>query len=115
MAQLTQRCSTIFISIGDKTLVYHSVDEIPSRLRERLVETTQGANSATILIADRDGREQILHAVRRTTSLDRSSTKPTHLGAIWSRGWPRLTWNGLGRFLVLGGLGYILYLLISVR
>ncbi|MEI9974556.1 MAG: hypothetical protein WDO73_22430 [Ignavibacteriota bacterium] len=45
--------------------VYRSVDEVPARLRSRLLKTTNGANSATILIADRKGRKEIDKAMRR--------------------------------------------------
>jgi hypothetical protein len=41
------------------------VDEVPARLRQRLLKTTNGANSATILIADRKGRKEIDKAMRK--------------------------------------------------
>jgi hypothetical protein len=41
------------------------VDEVPARLRNRLLKTTNGANSATILIADRKGRKEIDKAMRK--------------------------------------------------
>jgi hypothetical protein len=115
MGRLTQRCSTIYISIGDKTRVYHSVDEIPVRLRERLIETTQGVNSATILIADKDGREQILNAVQKRESIHGGRVGNAISGVFGKWDLPQLTWSGLGRMLVLGGLGYILWLLIALR
>jgi hypothetical protein len=40
------------------------VDEVPVRLRTRLLKSTNGANSATILIADRRGRKKIARAMR---------------------------------------------------
>jgi hypothetical protein len=45
--------------MGDKTRVFRSPDEIPNSLRRRLMNSTRGMNSATILIADRGGREEI--------------------------------------------------------
>jgi hypothetical protein len=45
-------------------MVYRSVDEVPVRLRTKLLKSTNGANSATILIADRRGRKQIAKAMR---------------------------------------------------
>jgi hypothetical protein len=112
---MTQRCSTIFISIGDETKVYHSVEEIPLRLRERLIESTQGVNSATILIADKDGREQILKAVHKSESIHGNRHRNAISGVVGKWDLPQLTWHGLGRMLVLGGLGYILWLLITLR
>ena len=115
MDRLRQKCSTIFISIGDETHVFHSVDEIPPNLRERLIETTHGMNSATILIADKGGREELLRAVRieQPGRYTRLAAALKGQGAQGSR--IVLTWAGLGRLLVLGSLGYILWFLISVR
>ena len=63
MHRVTVKTSTIFISKGGRTRVYHSVNEVPQRLRRELEESTNGFNSATILIADRRGREEILRAL----------------------------------------------------
>src|ERR1700704_4257059 len=56
--------STVLISTGGADLVYRSVDEVPTRLRTKLLKSTNGANSATILIADRRGRREIAKAMR---------------------------------------------------
>ena len=56
--------STVLISIGGADLVYRSVNEVPARLRTRLIKSTNGSNSATILIADRLGRKEIAKAMR---------------------------------------------------
>src|SRR5580658_8131589 len=63
MQRVTVKTSTIFIAKGGKTQVYHSVNEVPPRLRKELEESTNSFNSATILIADRRGREEILRAL----------------------------------------------------
>jgi len=57
--------STVLISTEGADRVYRSVDEVPARLRSRLLKTTNGANSATILIADRKGRKEIDKAMRK--------------------------------------------------
>ena len=44
--------------------MYRSVEEVPARLRSRLVKSTNGSNSATILIADRRGRQEIARTMR---------------------------------------------------
>jgi len=49
-------------------MVYRSVDEVPVRLRSKLLKSTNGANSATILIADRRGRKQISRVMRSLPS-----------------------------------------------
>ena len=64
MHRVTVKTSTIFIAKGGRTRVYRSVTEIPQRLRKELEESTNGFNSATILIADRRGRKEILRALQ---------------------------------------------------
>jgi len=64
MTTHTIRKSTIFISQGVKTEVYGSIDEVPAEQRRQLLECTTGVNSATIVIADRAGREQIVRALK---------------------------------------------------
>jgi hypothetical protein len=65
MAVMTARSSTIFISAGtDATRVYRSVEEVPSGLRRRLKDSTNGTNAATILIADKRGREELVRALQ---------------------------------------------------
>ena len=56
--------STVLISTFGADLVFRSVDEVPARLRTRLLKSTNGSNSATILIADRRGRKEIAKAMR---------------------------------------------------
>lgn len=57
--------STVLISAGGADLVYRSVEEVPARLRTQLLKSTNGANSATILIADQRGRKEIAKAMRK--------------------------------------------------
>lgn len=64
MALLTARSSTIFIATGDRTRVFHSVEEVPPALRQRLQESTRSLNAATILIADKRGREELVRALQ---------------------------------------------------
>jgi hypothetical protein len=56
--------STVMISSGGRDLVYRSVEEVPVRLRTKLLKFTNGRNSATILIADRRGRREVAKAMR---------------------------------------------------
>jgi hypothetical protein len=64
MEKLTAKSSTIFIATNDETRVYRSVGEVPAHLRRRLEESTTGSNSATILIADKRGREELVRALQ---------------------------------------------------
>ena len=77
MHRFTLKTSTIFIAKGRKTRVYRSVNEVPRRLRQELEESTNGFNSATILIADRRGREEIVRALHGLPSALRSRLAPS--------------------------------------
>ncbi len=72
MATLTARSATIFIASGESTHVYRSVEDVPLDLRRKLIETTQSVNSATILIADKRGREELVRALQGKRSDIRS-------------------------------------------
>lgn len=56
--------SIVLIHSGGTEGVYRSVEEVPPPLRTRLFQSTNGANSATLLIADRRGRREIARAMR---------------------------------------------------
>jgi hypothetical protein len=56
--------STVMISERGAKQVYHSVEDVPARLRSRLERSTNGENSATILIADRRGHSEISKGLR---------------------------------------------------
>ena len=64
MPLLTAKSSTIFIATGSDTRVYHSTSDIPAPLRRKLEETTHSVNSATILIADKRGKEELVRALQ---------------------------------------------------
>jgi len=71
------KSSTILISMGETDAVYRSVKEVPAPLRRKLLKSTNGLNSATILIADRRGREEIARAIQNLpSSLQRRFLKP---------------------------------------
>ena len=64
MDTVTIKSSTIFISIGKRTKIYRCVEDVPPTLRKRLEQSTSGMNSATILIADRNGREELIRSIQ---------------------------------------------------
>jgi len=68
MNRVTVKTSTIFIAKGNRTKVYRSVNEVPPRLRKELEASTNSFNSATILIADRRGRQEIQRVLSRLPS-----------------------------------------------
>ncbi len=82
MSTQTIRQSTILISAGKRISVYSSLDQIPPALKHQLMASTSGANSATILLADRAGREEIVRALRGM---------PSHIQARLTS--PKLPWT----------------------
>jgi hypothetical protein len=58
------KTSTILIASGGTRTVYRSVEEVPDALKRQLIRSTHGLNSATIVIADRQGRKEIAKAIR---------------------------------------------------
>lgn len=64
METVTVKSSTIFISVGKRTRIYKSFEDVPPVLRKRLEQSTSGINSATILIADRNGRDELVRSIQ---------------------------------------------------
>ena len=60
----TYHISTILIATRVRDHVYRSVEDVPAPLRTQLLKSTNGTNSATILIADSRGRREIARAMR---------------------------------------------------
>jgi hypothetical protein len=63
MDTVTVKSSTVYIALGDQIDVYRSLEEVPPPMRRRLDESTNSANSATILIADRNGQRELVRAI----------------------------------------------------
>ncbi len=98
MPRVTLKTSTIFISVGGKTRVYRSVEDVPAPLRKKLEQSTNGLNSATILIADRRGRQEIARAIRGLPSNVRS---PLVKGKAARPAPPVTGWERVVRFVKL--------------
>jgi hypothetical protein len=67
------KTSTILISAGGTRTVYRSVEDVPDPLKRKLLRSTNGLNSATIVIADRQGRKEIAKAIRSLPAADKNS------------------------------------------
>jgi hypothetical protein len=119
MSRVTLKSSTIFISVGNKTEVYRSVEDVPPSLRKKLEQSTNSINSATILIADRKGKEEIVRAIRGlpsslrsrlTTSLRKEARKQSRAGERWTfflQDWAEI--------LLPAAIGLAVWLLFSSR
>lgn len=110
MPRLTVKTSTIFISVGPETKVYRSVDEVPPKLRRKLQETTTGLNAATILIADRKGREEIVKALRGSPS----ALRPRAAAAV-RKATRRMDWRTWAEILLPGLVGLLIWLAFNYR
>jgi hypothetical protein len=64
MNRVTIKTSTILVGLKTRTDGSHSLMEVAPRLRKKLIESTSGSNSGTIVIADRGGRDEIVRSVR---------------------------------------------------
>jgi hypothetical protein len=119
MPRVTLKSSTIFISVGDKTEVYRSVEDVPPSLRKQLERSTAGINSATILIADRKGKEEIVRAIRGLPSSLRSrlSTSLRDEAAPESRvpiRWEAL-WQDWAEILLPAAIGLAVWFLFTTK
>ena len=119
MPRLTVKSSTIFISVGGKTQVYRSVEDVPPGLRKRLEDSTNGINSATILIADRRGREEIVRAIRGLPSGVRSRLSSSIAAETPARperaSKPPELWQNWAEMLIPPAIGTIIWLLFGLR
>lgn len=120
MSRVTLKSSTIFISVGNKTEVYRSVDDVPPTLRKRLEQSTNGINSATILIADRKGKEEIVRAIRGlpsslrsrlSSSLRKEARKEeSRTGSRWST-----IWQDWAEVMLPAAIGLTVWLLFTAK
>lgn len=121
MQKLTTKSSTVFIATGESTLVYRSVRDVPPSLRRRLEESTGGANSATILIADKRGKEELVRALRGLPSDVQSRlantihaqrrTQPTAAPKPEARS----RWKLVAEILIPAGVGVTIWLLMTTH
>lgn len=73
--------SVVLISSGGSDLIYRTVEDVPAGLRNKLLRSTNGSNSATILIADRRGRKEVAKAMRTLPGPSRRRLGLSAIGA----------------------------------
>lgn len=117
MERLTLKTSVIFVTRGNDTRVFRSIEEVPPELRRELAQSTKGMNSATILIADRGGREELSRALGGGSSRlhSRLISRLTTSAALSGRRLRELPLRVWGELLLAGGLGLAIWTLLALR
>jgi hypothetical protein len=72
MSRYTLKSSTVFVSVGEETRVFRSVEDVPSEWIQYFEQSRGRLRPETILIADPKGREEILRGLQGLPS----SVKP---------------------------------------
>jgi len=117
--RITHKTSTILVSTGGKLRSFRTLEEIPEQVRQRLIRSTSGPYSATLLIADEAGRQEVLRSLRgqpsavesrwmRSFSSPSESARPAQaeVGQRWRR---------VAEVALLAGIGLCLWLLAAWR
>src|SRR5882724_3937693 len=76
MSRYTLKSSTVFVSIGEETRVFRSVDEVPAEWIRYFEKSKGRLRPQTILIADPKGREEILRGLQGLPSSVRPRWNP---------------------------------------
>jgi hypothetical protein len=100
------KTSTVMISTGGERSLYRSVQEVPESLRQRLIRTTNGANSGTIVIADQAGKEQWTEVLAHREAVPRpeAAAEDTAARAHEFAGLSWAAWAGILLFLAAGAM-----------
>jgi hypothetical protein len=99
------KTSTIFISAGEIESVYRSVEDVPDPLKRQLIRSTNGLNSATIVIADRQGRKEIARAIRNLPAPE-ANRPPAQPEPLEARIGPRVL-HSIGALLLVVAAGVV--------
>lgn len=127
--RVTHKTATILISAGGRSRTFKSLNEVPPDLRERLAESTSGPYSATLLIADQNGRREIVRSLQGQPSaiesrwirsfagrnqLSTSSGGETEvLSALPGQVTGRKRWRHIAELALLAGIGLCLWLMAA--
>jgi hypothetical protein len=58
------KTTVVLVATEENTQVFRSVESVPVNVRNRMLATANRGNSATILIADRQGRRELARAAQ---------------------------------------------------
>jgi hypothetical protein len=109
MEQFRRRTATIIVAMGEKTTSYGSFEEVPASVRTKIATMTSQGNCKRLLIADENGREEILRSMRKAdTSLLGQLTPVPKAESRPGGGRALRTWIELG---VLGAMAAAMWAL----
>ena len=133
----TIKRTTVYIAMGGHTQVFRAAEDMPAALRKKLASSTKGMNSATILIADRGGREEIrkilngepselhsrLHPDYLKRSLGKSAAEANREALMpaasvddpYHLSWRQWGWRHWAELVLPGMVGVALWLLFTLR
>jgi hypothetical protein len=119
----TVKTSTIFVAEGTATKIFRSMEEMPADTRRRMEKCMNGSHAATILIADRRGRDEIARAMdglpsdfqskvaEKVSSRRRAAERETRLEETVRR----LVFSKYARVAVPVAIGLAVWLLLQIR
>ena len=104
MERTTLRTSTILVSTSERTEWFESKDAIPPSLRKQLEDSLNSPNSFTFLLADRNGRQELMNALdgrpsaltRRYTSRESGEPGVEAVASLLATSGPVTKWNNDG-------------------
>jgi len=67
------KTSAVRVASGNQDRIFRSLDELPPALRERVVETIEGPNCETVLIANQAAYDRIADGARKAEQADETS------------------------------------------
>lgn len=80
MEQVTFKSSTVWIGTAESVSVYPSLDEVPVKLRLQIVENLQSERAVTILIADKQGRKELVRRLAVQDGVQKAEDTPATEG-----------------------------------
>ena len=102
----------IFVSTGQRTRVFRSIDDVPADLRRKLNDNIAGPNCRTLIVADRRGREYLFRALKRANAESPTNTaaQPARVHGLIRR-WADLRdyWLEIGLIGLLGIASWALF------
>jgi hypothetical protein len=112
MERGTIKTRTIFIATRGKTALYHAFEDVPPGLRKKLVKSTTGANSGTVLIADRRGLQELVRTGLRQQRSSRKAPLPRRARIRLAFDFLVSHWPEIG---LSGALAILLWLALFLR